>query len=127
MEYSYLEHVCARGAHDPDPALCALKCIFSLRRPLGPSFEVGEWLEDQDLETQVVALLLHFLRRRAEVVVVGGLHFFVKTAAGEGEEVGERKFDGLEAGGGDGFKFRRKRVAGLANGAGGVAGGDMPE
>jgi len=48
---AYLEHVRARGAHDPDPTLCALKRIFPLRRPLGPSFKVGEWLEDQDLKT----------------------------------------------------------------------------
>ena len=72
-------------------------------------------------------MLLHFLRRRAEVVVVGGLDFFVKGAAGEGEEVGEGKFDCLKAGGGEGFKFRGQRVVGLANGACGVAGGNLRE
>lgn len=86
---AYLEHIRARSAHDPDPALGALKRVFPLLRPLGPSFKVAEWLEDQDLETQFVALFPHFLRRGAEVIVVGRLHFLVESAAGEREKVGE--------------------------------------
>ena len=100
-----LEHLTSHRRHDLDPPLCSPERVLPLLGLRLPPFEIGKWLQHDDLQTSVLAHCLDLFRRITQVREILILDVLLVDLGSEIEEIGESELNALETGARNGVQL----------------------
>jgi hypothetical protein len=104
--FIYLEQICTRRFHDPNPTLGSAKRVLSFFRSFFPAFEVAKWLQHQDLKLLLIAHVLDLPSDCYKIIEVVWSNFTIEFLASESQNVWHTQLDCTETSGCDGLQFQ---------------------